>query len=249
MNIFKAFLIRRIQFFIHNFLIETIVSLLLPIIFMLIIGFPLISQSPVYKNFPEESWILLGIIFSISFVSSFLFTFNDIQIMKKTKLLSQINITPASQISFIFNYILSIIPLEFLRSILIFIILHLLIGSVFNIQFYFFYSIFIIINILLSSNLGFTFGILNFNFEKSSILVFLFIIFIYFFSCWLIPISFYPDPLKIFIEFFPTYILVEFLRSILFENSYSMIFLIFVLFFIIINYMLNIYLYSKNLSS
>ena len=83
MNIFKAFLIRRIQFFIHNFLIETIVSLLLPIIFMLIIGFVLISQSPVYKNFPDESWILLGIIFSISFASSFLFTFSDIQIMKK----------------------------------------------------------------------------------------------------------------------------------------------------------------------
>jgi len=247
-NIFKAFFVRRIQFFLHHFLFEISISLLLPIFFMLAVGFVLSSQSPVYKNFPNESWILIGIIFSISFAFSFLFTYSDIQTIKKSQLLSQINISPISQISFIFNYLLSIIPLEFARSILIFIILQLLIGVFFNIQFYFIYLFFIIINIFLSSNLGFTFGMSNYNFEKSSIPIFLFLLFIYFFSCWLIPISFFPNSLHIFIEFFPTYIMVESLRSILFIYSFDMIFLIFVLFFIIINYMFNIYIYSKNLN-
>jgi len=105
LNIFKAFFIRRIQFFLHHFLFEISISLLLPIFFMLAVGFVLSSQSPVYKNFPNESWILIGIIFSISFAFSFLFTYSDIQTIKKSQLLSQINISPISQISFIFNYL------------------------------------------------------------------------------------------------------------------------------------------------
>ena len=176
MNIFKAFFIRRIQYFFHNFLSEISISLLLPILFMFSIGFVLSDLSPTYDGFTDIGWILIGIIFCISFSSSFLFTYNDMQININNKFLDQINISPISQVSFVFFYLLSIIPIELIKSFLSLIILNLLIGVFFPLYFYFIFLFLVIINIFLAVNLGFTFGIINLNNRLSNLVTFSFIL-------------------------------------------------------------------------
>jgi len=249
LNIFKAFLIRRIQYFYHHFLLEISISLLLPFIFMFSIGFVMSDLSPNYDGFVDISWILIGIVFCISFSSSFLFVYNDMQINIINKFLDQINISPISQVSFIFFYLLSIAPLELIKSFLTLIILNLLIGVFFPIYFYVIFLFLVFINIFLAANLGFAFGILNLNYSLSNLITFSFLLFIFFSSCWLFPINFFPIQFANIIQFVPTYLIAEFLRSILFQYNFDLILLFSIIFFGLINYMLNIYIFSKKLNN
>jgi len=216
---------------------------------MFSIGFVFSDLFPTYHGFTDISWILIGIIFCISFSSSFLFAYDDMQININNKFLDQINISPNSQFSFVFFYLLSITPFEIIKSFLTVIILNLLVGVFFPLYFYVIFLFLVIINIFLAANLGFTFGILSLNNRLSSLVSFSFILFIYFISCWLFPINFFPIEFASIIQFIPTYSLVEFLRSILFKYDFNLILLFSIIFFGLINYMLNIYIFSAKLNN